>query len=56
MISNHEHFWSLVVNDFPLFLTFCKCDAFSDLCVCCVHYATKDIQIKELHGTTHGIT
>ena len=46
VISDSEHFWSLTVNDLPLFLTSCKwpLDAFSDLYVRCVHYATKNIQ------------
>ena len=41
-VSDCDHFLGLMVNDFPLFLTSCKppLDAFSDLCVCCVHYAT----------------
>ena len=44
--SDCGHFLCLTVHDFPLFfLTSCKqpLDAFSDLYVCCVHYATKNI-------------
>ena len=41
-VSDRDQFLGLMVNDFPLFLTSCKrpLDAFSDLYVRCVHYAT----------------
>ena len=41
-VSDRDQFLGLTVNDFPLFLTSCKrpLDAFSDLYVRCVHYAT----------------
>ena len=41
-VSDRDHFVGLTVNDFPLFLTSCKrpLDAFSDLYVRCVYYAT----------------
>ena len=41
-VSDRDHFFGLTVNDFPLYLTSCKrpLDAFSDLYVRCVHYAT----------------
>ena len=41
-VSDRDHFFGLTVNVFPLFLTSCKrpLDAFSDLYVRCVHYAT----------------
>ena len=43
--SNCNHFLGLMVNDFPLFLTSCKrpLDTFSNLYVCCVHYATENV-------------
>ena len=42
LVSDRDHFLGLTVNDFPLFLTPGErpLDAFSDLYVCCVHYAT----------------
>ena len=47
-VSDRDHFLVLMVNDCPLFLTFCKrpLDVFSNLYVCCgcVHDATKDIR------------
>ena len=42
-VSDRDHFVGLTVNDFP-FITSGKrsLDAFSDLCVRCAHYATKN--------------
>ena len=41
-VRDRDHFLGLKVNDFPLFLTSCKrrLDAFSDLCIRYVHYAS----------------
>ena len=41
-VSDHDHFFGLTLNDFPLYLTSFKRppDAFSGLYVRCVHYAT----------------
>ena len=45
-VSDRDHFLRLPVNNCPLFFTSCKrpLERFSDLYVCCVHYATKNIR------------